>query len=91
MTQPTQQPPKPADAIIMAVQKDEIDRINDNRIYLLALNRELNNEAMTEIARRDSKIAALEQEIQALRAGGGDGADPQSAPQDEPHVPPTEA
>lgn len=96
MTQITQQTPQPADSVIMAVQKEEIDRLNDNRVYLIALNRELNAEAMSEISRLRGDVQrlteenqALSQENQALREQTSIVVPDQ--PQDQPYAPPTEA
>jgi len=83
MTQITQQTPQPADSVIMAVQKEEIDRLNDNRVYLIALNRELNAEAMSEISRLRGDVQRLTEENQALREQTSIVVPDQ--PQDEPN------
>lgn len=44
---------------IIKIQKAEIDRLNDNRVYMLALLEEVGNEANTEIGRLNGVISQL--------------------------------
>ncbi len=56
------EPPQPNAQTIIAIQKQEIDRLNDNRVYLMAIVEDIKNEAGTEIRR-------LTEENSALKAG----------------------
>lgn len=59
MTAQTQTTPQPEAQTIIRVQKNEIDRLNDNRIYLLATVEEIREEAMTEIERLNGVISKM--------------------------------
>lgn len=58
MDEPTQ-PPRPDPQTFVNVQKQEIDRLNDNRIYLMALIEEIKGEASQEIERLTAELDAL--------------------------------
>ena len=57
----SQQPtnPQPSDQAIIRVQGQEMNRLNDNRIYLLALIEEIQAEAMQEIGRLQGQLASV--------------------------------
>jgi uncharacterized protein YigA (DUF484 family) len=56
-----QQPQQPNPQTVISIQRGEIDRLNDNRVYLMAISEENRMAAAAEIAR-------LTQEIVDLRA-----------------------
>lgn len=55
----SQQQPQPSQEAIVRVQGQEMNRLNDNRIYLLALIEEIQAEAMQEIGRLQSQLASV--------------------------------
>lgn len=55
----TNEQPQPSPETIVRVQSQEISRLNDNRLYLIALLEDTKAEALAEIAKRDEEIAQL--------------------------------
>lgn len=53
------QPQQPNPQTIVNVQKREIDRLNDNRIYLMALIEEIKARSEVEIKRLTDEISLL--------------------------------
>lgn len=53
--------PQPSAATIIAVQKSEIDRLSDGRVYLLALLEDVSKQAQDEIKRLREEIAKLKE------------------------------
>lgn len=49
--------PRPQDQTIINVQKQEIDRVNDNRVVLIAMLEEMKQEAEREIARLGNALS----------------------------------
>jgi hypothetical protein len=50
---------QPNPQTIIRIQSQEINRLNDNRLYLIALLEDTKAEALAEIAKRDEEIASL--------------------------------
>jgi hypothetical protein len=64
--------PQPAAQTIIRMQTQEINRLNDNRIFLMALLEDTKAEALAEIGMRDEEIARLQgllDEAQAVDQG----------------------
>jgi hypothetical protein len=55
--------PQPNPQTIIRVQSQEINRLNDNRLYLIALLEDTKAEALAEIGKRDGEIEALKAQI----------------------------
>jgi hypothetical protein len=51
--------PQPSPQTIIRIQSQEIERLNGNRLYLMALLEDTKAEALAEIAKRDEEIASL--------------------------------
>ena len=51
--------PQPSPQTIIRIQSQEIERLNGNRLYLMALLEDTKAEALAEIAKRDEEIAQL--------------------------------
>lgn len=54
-----QQPPQPNPQTVITIQKQEIDRLNDNRVYLIALLEDTQKEGQAEIERQHDEVARL--------------------------------
>lgn len=59
MTQTTETNPQPNPETVIKVQKQEIDRLNDNRVWLLAVLEDTRNEALDEIGRLNGVLSSL--------------------------------
>lgn len=57
--------PQPSAETIVRVQSQEINRLNDNRLYLIALLEDTKAEALAEIAKRDQQIEELKAQIES--------------------------
>ena len=61
----SEQPQSPNPSTIIAIQKQEIDRLNDNRVWLLAVAQENQNGALGEINRLMGVISQLKGMLEA--------------------------
>lgn len=59
MDMDTQQAPQPSPQAVIRALQQELNRTNDNRIYLLALLEETREEAIRELGNRDEEIVRL--------------------------------
>lgn len=62
-----QEPPKPNQATIILVQRRELERLNDNRVYLMSIIEDIKAEAGAEIQRLADECARLEGVIDQLK------------------------
>lgn len=53
------QPPQPSPQVVISIQKQEIDRLNDNRIYMMAVLEEQAQKANEEVGRLNGVISQL--------------------------------
>lgn len=51
--------PQPNPQTVVRIQSQEIGRLNDNRLYLIAVLEDTKAEALAEIAKRDQEIEEL--------------------------------
>lgn len=56
--------PQPNTQTVVRVQSQEIGRLNENRLYLMALLEDTKAEALAEIAKRDQQIEELKAQIE---------------------------
>lgn len=76
--------PRPDDRTLLRVQRQEIERLNDNRMLLMACIEEMRAEAVSEIGRLRSVIevargklpAKARAEVDAMLAGHGSEGQP---------------
>jgi hypothetical protein len=61
----TNEQPQPTAETMVRVQAQEISRLNDNRLYLIALLEDTKAEALAEIAKRDQEIEELKAQIES--------------------------
>lgn len=62
------QEPQVNQSTIIRVQQQEINRLNDNRVYLMTVLEEIKTEALAELAARDSEIAGLKAKLEGAEA-----------------------